>query len=217
MEIIINGLNYYYEEYGCNNKKVLILLHGNGEDSSIFLELANALKDRYHIYALDSRNHGRSEKTNNVTYIDIAFDIAMFARKLNLKNINILGFSDGAIIALFLASKLYFDVDNLYLCGINLFPSGIKYKDFRSIKRDYKYSHDPNVLMMINSPYFTKNDFNDLKANVTLIFGEDDCIKKSHIKLASRWLKGSKLIILPKENHYSYIVHNDKVLDYIDL
>ena len=216
MEIQINGLNYYYEEYG-SGVKTLILLHGNGEDSSIFLELADRLKDKYHIYAIDSRNHGRTTKTNNVTYIDIAFDIAIFIRKLDLKNITIYGFSDGAIVALFLASKLYFEIDNLYLSGLNLFPSGIKFKDFRSIKRDYKYSKDPNTLMMINSPYFTKHDFDDLKANVTLIYGENDCMKKHHIKLAHKWLKGSKLIIILGENHYSYVIHSDKLLDYIDL
>lgn len=216
MNIQINGLDYYYEEYGSGDK-TLILLHGNNEDCTIFLELIEKLQSRFHIYAIDSRNHGRTTKTYNVTYIDIAFDVAIFIRKLDLKNITILGFSDGAIVALFLASKLYFGIEEIYLCGINLFPSGIKFKDFRAMKRDYKYSKDPNVLMMLNSPYFTKNDFNDLKANVTLVYGENDCMKKNHIKLANKWLKNSKLIIIPGENHSSYIVHNDKVLDYIDL
>ena len=177
----------------------------------------DSLKDRYHIFALDVRNHGQTTKTNNVTYIDIAFDVAMFIRKLNLKNITILGFSDGAIEALFLASKLYFDIDQLYLAGVNLFPSGIKWKIFREAKRNYKYSKDPNTLMMLNSPYFSKNDFNDLKASVTLLFGEDDCIKNTHMKLAHKWIKGSKLIIIQGENHGSYIYHTNKVLDYIDL
>ncbi|MBP5551313.1 MAG: alpha/beta fold hydrolase [Bacilli bacterium] len=216
MNIQINGLDYYYEEYGSGDK-TLILLHGNNEDCTIFLELIEKLQSRFHIYAIDSRNHGRTTKTNNVTYIDIAFDVAIFIRKLDLRNITILGFSDGAIVALFLASKLYFEIEEIYLCGINLFPSGIKFKDFRAMKRDYKYSKDPNVLMMLNSPYFTKNDFNDLKANVTLVYGENDCMKKNHIKLAHKWLKDSKLIIIPGENHSSYIVHSDKVLDYIDL
>ena len=216
MNIQINGLDYYYEEYGSGDK-TLILLHGNNEDCTIFLELIEKLQSRFHIYAIDSRNHGRTTKTNNVTYIDIAFDVAIFIRKLDLKNITILGFSDGALVALFLASKLYFEIEEICLCGINLFPSGIKFKDFRAMKRDYKYSKDPNVLMMLNSPYFTKNDFNDLKANVTLVYGENDCMKKNHIKLAHKWLKDSKLIIIPGENHSSYIVHSDKVLDYIDL
>ncbi|MBO7085743.1 MAG: alpha/beta hydrolase [Bacilli bacterium] len=216
MNIQINGLDYYYEEYGSGDK-TLILLHGNNEDCTIFLELIEKLQSRFHIYTIDSRNHGRTTKTNNVTYIDIAFDVAIFIRKLDLKNITILGFSDGAIVALFLASKLYFEIEEIYLCGINLFPSGIKFKDFRAMKRDYKYSKDPNVLMMLNSPYFTKNDFNDLKANVTLVYGENDCMKKNHIKLTHKWLKDSKLIKIPGENHSSYIVHSDKVLDYIDL
>ena len=217
MEIMINGLTYYYEESGMNNKKVLLLLHGNNEDSTIFSELVDKLKDKHHIYAIDSRNHGRTTKTNNVTYIDIAFDIAIFIRKLELKNISILGFSDGAIVALFLASKLYFEIDTLYLCGLNLFPSGIKFKEFRAMKKEYKYTKDPNVLMMLNSPYFTKKDFGDLKASVTLIYGENDCMKKNHIKLANKWLANSKLIVIPGENHSSYIVHSTKVLDYIDL
>ena len=215
MNIKLNNINYYYQEEGINNQNVLIMLHGNNEDFSIFSEAIEELKERYHIYALDSRNHGRTDRTQEVHYIDIAFDIAIFIRKLNLQNISILGFSDGAIIALFLASKLYFAIDRLYLCGLNLFPSGIKYKVFRSIKKEYKHTNDRNVQMMLNEPYFSKGDFGDLKAKISLIYGENDCMKKQHIALASKWLK-TEAIIVPGEDHASYIIHNTKILDYID-
>jgi pimeloyl-ACP methyl ester carboxylesterase len=57
----VNGVRLYYEVSGKADKPALILIHGNGESHKIFDRLAGALKDRFCVYAVDSRGHGLSD------------------------------------------------------------------------------------------------------------------------------------------------------------
>ena len=60
MEVLVNNVKLYYEEYGVG--KPIILLHGNQETHEIFDKLIDILKTNYKVYAIDSRCHGKSEK-----------------------------------------------------------------------------------------------------------------------------------------------------------
>ena len=66
MEIKVNNINLYYEEYGSGQP--IILLHGNQETHEIFDKLINKLKDNYKVYAIDSRCHGKSENPKELSY-----------------------------------------------------------------------------------------------------------------------------------------------------
>ena len=54
----LSNFNMYYKKEGSG--EVIILLHGNGEDSRIFERTIKKLSKRYTVYALDTRGHGRS-------------------------------------------------------------------------------------------------------------------------------------------------------------
>ncbi|MFV0329106.1 MAG: alpha/beta fold hydrolase [Dysgonomonas sp.] len=100
MKIEVNNiiLNYIKEGAG----KPVILLHGNGEDHHIFDKLIVKLKQNFTIYAIDSRNHGESQMTDDYSYETMAEDIYQFIQKLSLKDVSVIGFSDGAIISILL-------------------------------------------------------------------------------------------------------------------
>ena len=66
MNINVNDINLYYEIYGKGTP--IILVHGNGETHQIFDVLIDKLKDNYTVYAVDSRCHGKSEKTEKISY-----------------------------------------------------------------------------------------------------------------------------------------------------
>ena len=72
-------IEHYYLESG--QGKLLILLHGNGENSDYFRGQMNAFAQRFHVFAIDTRGHGKTPRG------DKPFTIRQFSEDL-------LGFMD---------------------------------------------------------------------------------------------------------------------------
>lgn len=94
-----NGLRMYYEAYG--DGQPLILLHGGTATVSSWHDHIPAFAKYFRAIAVDSRGHGRTNNPANVlSYATMADDIAAFIRETKLEAPLVLGFSDGAQIAL---------------------------------------------------------------------------------------------------------------------
>ena len=126
MNINVNNVNLYYEVYGKGIP--IILLHGNSETHEIFDKLIEKLKDKYKVYAIDSRCHGKSEDTNKISYELMRDDIISFIRKLKIDKPILYGFSDGGIIGLLVAIKEPDILSKLIISGANLNSKGMKKK-----------------------------------------------------------------------------------------
>ncbi|RZK57271.1 MAG: alpha/beta hydrolase [Pedobacter sp.] len=100
----VNGIKLYYEIYG--EGEPLLLLHGNNSSIQSFEQQVDVLRKKYKVIALDSRGQGKStaDKTK-LTYELMAKDVNAFLELLQLKNVNVLGWSDGGNIALILAMQ----------------------------------------------------------------------------------------------------------------
>lgn len=61
-----NGVDIFYEKTG--EGKPCVLLHGNGQNHSIFDVLVEDLSKDHAVYAMDSRDHGKSSKTKYLSY-----------------------------------------------------------------------------------------------------------------------------------------------------
>ena len=81
----VNGVRLFYEQYGSGSP--LILVHGNGEDHTIFDEAVEMLSCRYTCYAVDSRGHGRSVYRGAFHYRDMAADYLAFMEALDLSDV----------------------------------------------------------------------------------------------------------------------------------
>ena len=99
----VNGIQLYYEMIG--QGPALIMVHGNGEDHTIFTEAAEKLKGYFTVYLIDSRDHGQSTKVRELHYDDMADDVIEFLELLDLRDVVYYGFSDGGIIGLLAAMK----------------------------------------------------------------------------------------------------------------
>ena len=64
MVVYLNNI-YLNVEIVQNEKEPLVLLHGNTEDHQIFLPLVARLKEKYCLYLVDSRNHGKKPNDGN--------------------------------------------------------------------------------------------------------------------------------------------------------
>ena len=120
-------IDLYYQEKGNKDKTPLILLHGNGEDGSYFKNQIDYFSDKYRVIALDTRGHGKSPRgTEPFTIEQFSCDLYDFMVRLDISNAVILGFSDGANIAMKFAMRYPDKVRALILNGGNLNPKGVK-------------------------------------------------------------------------------------------
>ena len=122
MILSVNGVSLYYEKHG--QGQPLIMVHGNGEDHTIFDQAVEKLRAHYTCYLIDSRDHGNSSKTNHLHYEDMAQDMLEFMERLQLEHVIFYGFSDGGIIGLLVAGKTD-RIKALIISGANTDPSGI--------------------------------------------------------------------------------------------
>ena len=118
-------ITLFYQEKG--NKEPFILLHGNGENGTYFKHQMDYFSDRYRVIAIDTRGHGRSQRgTAPFTIEQFSCDLNDFMIDLGISSAIILGFSDGANIAMKFAIKHPDKVKALILNGGNLNPRGVK-------------------------------------------------------------------------------------------
>jgi len=116
--IDIDSAKIYFEEIGNSKKQPLIFLHGGFGNMEDFNEIIPSIHNEYHIIGIDSRGQGKSTLGNNkLTYERIQKDIQIVLEKLNITNPIIIGFSDGGIAALRLASYNKIKIDKLIIMG----------------------------------------------------------------------------------------------------
>lgn len=213
MIINVNNVKLYYEIYG--QGKPIILVHGNSETHEIFDVLIENLKENYKVYALDSRCHGKSQNTNKISYDLMAEDMIEFIKKLNISKPVFYGFSDGGIVGLLIAIKEPKLLSKIIISGANLNPKGMKKSMLLVSKIGYFFTKNKFLKMMIKEPNITIEDLGQIEIPAYILAGQKDVIKEEHTKLIAKNIKNSKLVIIPKENHFSYIVHSEKIYQII--
>ncbi|WP_438600302.1 alpha/beta fold hydrolase [Faecalibaculum rodentium] len=192
------GFQPAYEEAGSGI--TLILLHGNGEDRSYFRHQIKDLQNLRHVYALDTRGHGLSPRgTAPFTLDQFARDLEEFMDQNGIEQAELLGFSDGANIALTFALKYPDRVTKLILAGGNLFPEGMDPKDLEEIRTEYKTAtgHQKELLsLMVNEPDIQPEELKKLTMPVLVTAGSEDVILEEHTRLMAEALPDSRLVIL---------------------
>lgn len=130
-------IELYYQEKGTGEP--FIFLHGNGESNSYFANQINYFQSKYRVIALDTRGHGKSPRGNAPFTIEqFSCDLYDFMNAHQIPSAIILGFSDGANIAMKFAMKHPNMVKALILNGGNLNPKGVKRTTQLPIEIGYK-------------------------------------------------------------------------------
>ena len=214
-------ISLYYREKG--NKEPFILLHGNGEDGSYFENQIDYFSDKYRVIALDKRGHGKSPRGNAPFTIEqFSRDLYDFMTGLKISNAIILGFSDGANIAMKFAIKHSNMVKALILNGGNLNSKGVKRTTQIPIEMGYRIasrfaSKSPDAKrnaemlgLMVNEPNISPAELSKITAPTLVICGKRDMIKESHTKEIAVNIPSAKLSII-KGNHF---IANKRAADF---
>lgn len=207
MKINVNNITLNYIQEGQGDP--LILLHGNGEDLQIFDKLISKLKKQFTVYAIDSRNHGSSTRTEDFSYETMAEDIHQFIEKLELKHLSVIGFSDGAIISLLLTLKYPQTFKKMVLLGVNLKPSDFKLDIYNSIAEEYEKTQDFLFKMMLEQPNIELDDLKEINTPTLVIGAEDDLYNEDSFQNIADTMPDAELKIMQGHDHGSYVINSD--------
>lgn len=213
MLLEINNIALHYTKEGAG--KPLILLHGNGEDHTIFAPLTKQLSKHFTVYAIDSRNHGKSSKTDDYSYETMAEDITQFVQKLELRDVSVVGFSDGAIIAALIEIANPKTFNKMAFLGINLKPSDFKPENIEYLKEEYEKNNDPLFKMMLEEPNIELSALKAIACPTLVVKAEDELFVDELYENIVATLPNAQLLEMKGHDHASYIVESDAL--YVDL
>lgn len=117
-----------------------------------------------------------------------------------IKQADLLGFSDGANIALLFALKHPDRVTKLILAGGNLDPEGMNPKDLQEIQEEYKTAtgfQKELLSLMVNEPHIRPEELKKLTMPVLVTAGSEDVVLAEHTRLMAEAMPDSRLVILP--------------------
>lgn len=209
----------------------LVLLHGNGESSDYFYDQIKFFSEQYRVIAIDTRGHGKSPRGNkSFTLEQFADDLKMFLDEMKISRIMLLGFSDGANIAILFALKYPKYLIKLVLNGADLHPSGVKRKYQIPIVMRYKFASfcaqfskkarlkEEMLGLMVNQPDIRLEKLETIDIPTFIVVGTDDMIKQSHTEMIHRHIKNSELRVIEgdhfvaRKNSYPFNKYLDDFL-----
>ena len=195
--------------------KPLLLLHGNEENHEIFAKQQAFFSESYQVIALDSRGHGRSEHGNGLlTLKKMSNDIIGVLDYFEWTKTDIIGFSDGGNLGLYVASHFPERVHHLVIVGANYRPDGLKRKDFLQVKVLFYYLKLLGILskskrqrkevidLMWHQITLIDKDLKKIAARTLIVVGEHDVIREEHTKRMHKLIIKSKVVTLPKASHF---------------
>ncbi|MEN3538655.1 alpha/beta fold hydrolase [Microbispora sp. ZYX-F-249] len=100
-----NGIRIAYRTYGPGGGVPLVLLHGLGEGMAGWADVAPALAAHRHVYALDLRGHGASDRPGTYGLELMRDDVLAFLDSLSLGTVDVIGHSMGGVVAYLLAAE----------------------------------------------------------------------------------------------------------------
>lgn len=211
----INGVNLYYEIYGSGEP--ILLIHGNGTGIKGWAPQIAYFSKKYQVIAVDCRGRGNSELgTDSLTYMQQANDLSVLIRELKLKNVTIIGKSDGGIVGLLMAIYYPGGLKQLVSYGANAEPDGL-------FAQSVKENHDKRVeaesmlaksdttknwkleqqkyRLMEFQPHITAEDLKKISIPVLVMSCDRDLIREEHTFWIYRNIRFSNLSISPGEIH----------------
>lgn len=187
----------------------MILLHGNGEDSTYFVHQMAPFARHFRVIAIDTRGHGKTPRGGApFTIAQFADDLLAFMDRHHLAKAHLLGFSDGGNIALVFALRYPERVERLVLNGANLHASGVRRSVQIPIEVGYrvarlfaavstKAKRNAEMLgLMVNDPNVEPEALLAIQAPTLVIAGTHDMIRDAHTRLIASRIPNARLALI---------------------
>jgi len=200
---------------GSSDAPVLLLLHGNGEDSHIFDQQIDYFSQYYRTIAIDTRGHGKSARgTKPFNFHTFAADLVDVLNALPIDKANIVGFSDGAITALHAALMAPERISTMVLLGANYNPKGVLFKYRLLIRLMYIWLSVASPFskktgkrreiwgLMVHHPRLTIEEISQIKTPTLVVTGENDMVSQRHNDEISNTIADSQRLVIKGGDHF---------------
>ncbi len=225
-----DGARIRYRVYGAGSP--VILLHGGlGHSGNWSLQVPALVADGHQAILIDSRGHGESTRDQQpFHYNRMAADVLAVMDALRLDRTALVGWSDGATIAMLVAAGAPERVAGVLFFASNLDPSGVRQindpmpltlqRCFARHAKDYAaLSSTPDAFdalvadvthMMQTEPNFSKSDLLAIRVPVTIVHSEnDEFIKREHANYLARTISNQKPVVLEGVSHFAPLQRPD--------
>ena len=220
----VDGVRLFYAEFG--EGRPVLLLHGGLANSNYWGYVIPILvRHHFKVITLDSRGHGRSTRTTDPYSFDrMSDDVIATLDYLQVRQVDLVGWSDGGIIGLDIAMRHPERLRRLYAYGANADPSGVLdighsamfNRYFEQTRRDYAaLSPTPQdydgfraqiEVMWAQQPNFPPEALHRISVPTIIADGaHDEAIKREHTEYLAQTIPGARLEILPDVSHFGLL------------
>ena len=215
---VSTGVDTFYADRG--RGLPLVMLHPGLVDSRALDGAAEALSEDFHVYTPDRRGHGRTPDVDGpLTYDLMADDTIAFIEAIDEGPVKLMGYSDGAVVALLVTKKRPDLVERLvFAAGVfnrdgwetdvldadaepphfmkesygEVSPDGIDHYDVVSAKVAEDHKTEPSL---------RAGDLTTIFTRTLIMIGDDDEVRLEHSIEALRSLPDAELAVIPGASH----------------
>ena len=214
----LRGHNIYSYEWDNDGEAVLLLHGGLSKTSSWDYLMVPPLEDQFHIYAYDRTAHGFSGDQDGSLHFDFQMREAIsYLEDVVQEPAHLVGWSDGANIALLVAIARPDLVKSIVAIGANFHYSGVKQAfgnpeispedqaEYNLISPDAPHTLLEKTIRMYSiwesEPIISVEDLAKIQCPVLVLVGDDDVIDHAHTVELYEALPLGQLAIIPGTSH----------------
>lgn len=217
----------YSEVAGAGNP--VLFLHGGFCSLESLRAQQDALLEDFQVFAFERPGHGRTADIEGAySYAQWVTDTVGYLDLQGLKDVHIVGYSDGAILGLLLAMQHPERVRSVVAIGANLDPSVftdptdeealLSPPDDGGEKDDLERMHydrlspdgpehaqaviDKLLRLWSTEPNITPAELSSIRARTLVMAGDRDMIPPAHTTLIAASIPGAQLCIVPDTSHW---------------
>lgn len=207
-----DGTDIYYLRMGAGEP--VLFLHGNGGSSRFFQYQVPSFEPYFQLIFLDSRAHGRSTNGGEVLNFRLmAKDTKEALDALGIEKTSIVGFSDGANLAMTFAAlypetvnKLVLNSGNLYFSGTKFFgriTSYLQYGLGAALSKISDKFEDIRLKakLLVKDPDISEDDLRRLRCASLVIVGARDVVETAHSKYIASLIPNCRYVEVPNHGH----------------
>jgi len=223
--IDVNGLSTYYEVHG--EGPPLMLLHGGFGNAPSMAPMTEILSKHYKVYVPERRGHGHTADPGEINYELMTDDTVGFMAALGIEKARVVGYSDGAIICLYLGMRHPGIVERMVPVSANyhwngltehmraifekstpqamaaILPDEVKYYNENSPDGPDHFAvfFDKMQKLFLSQPDLTTGELAAIRVPTLVLAADRDLMTIEHTVEMHKAIEGSQLCVIPGANH----------------